>query len=144
MVCVRDREFLVRFQNETAVGCCGHQIQKTCKSYCAGLIRGTTAELWKNVPFGSSPFHVSVLPFENEILTIGIPVGDEGANLRRIFSEKSFTPREEEIALKMLKGCTNREIALKLAISYATLKTHINNIYRKLGDDRVLLQRAKK
>jgi LuxR family maltose regulon positive regulatory protein len=44
-----------------------------------------------------------------------------------------LTPREVEV-LSLLRGPMNvREIALKLNISYATAKRHINNIYGKLG-----------
>ena len=44
----------------------------------------------------------------------------------------SLTEREVEVLFEISKGCTNKEIAKKLYISLATVKTHILNIYRKL------------
>lgn len=45
----------------------------------------------------------------------------------------SLTKREKEITLLLLQGLTNRETAATLSISENTLKTHIRNIYRKVG-----------
>lgn len=45
----------------------------------------------------------------------------------------SLTPREKEIAEQLLQGATNKKTAASLLISENTLKTHIRNIYRKIG-----------
>lgn len=44
----------------------------------------------------------------------------------------SITSREQEILHLLVTGLTNREIALQLAISESTVKTHLGNIYTKL------------
>lgn len=44
-----------------------------------------------------------------------------------------WTRRELEILALIAAGCTNDEIAAELVIALSTVKTHINNIYRKLG-----------
>jgi NarL family two-component system response regulator LiaR len=44
----------------------------------------------------------------------------------------SLTSREKELAKLIIKGMTNAEIAKKLNISPATVKTHVSNILRKL------------
>jgi RNA polymerase sigma factor (sigma-70 family) len=43
-----------------------------------------------------------------------------------------LTEREKEILALVASGYTNKEIAEKLSISTHTIKTHSNNIYRKL------------
>lgn len=54
--------------------------------------------------------------------------------------EHEVSAREKEIIALLLKGLSNREIAEKLFISPNTVKTHIKNIYAKLGvSNRVLL-----
>ncbi|GAB4412682.1 MAG: hypothetical protein OHK0039_18870 [Bacteroidia bacterium] len=41
-----------------------------------------------------------------------------------------LSPREQEVLQLILAGLSNKEIADKLFISPATVKTHINNIYK--------------
>jgi DNA-binding NarL/FixJ family response regulator len=44
-----------------------------------------------------------------------------------------LTPREHEVLTWVAAGATNRETAARLLISEATVKTHLLNIYAKLG-----------
>jgi DNA-binding NarL/FixJ family response regulator len=48
-------------------------------------------------------------------------------------SDELWTPRELEVLALIAQGCTNEEIAACLVVALSTVKTHINNIYRKLG-----------
>ncbi|HVO24757.1 MAG TPA: response regulator transcription factor [Candidatus Margulisiibacteriota bacterium] len=51
-----------------------------------------------------------------------------------------LTPREREIIRQVALGLRNAEVATKLFISEQTVKTHLNNIFQKLGiRDRVEL-----
>lgn len=45
----------------------------------------------------------------------------------------SLSPREQEILQALADGQTGREIAANLGITHNTLRTHENNIRRKLG-----------
>jgi len=47
----------------------------------------------------------------------------------------SLTPREREVLTLMAQGMSNGEIASALFISEHTVKNHVSNIYRKLGDN---------
>ena len=44
-----------------------------------------------------------------------------------------LTTRELDIVLEMTKGATDREIAHKIYVSMATVKSHIRSIFRKIG-----------
>ncbi len=46
-----------------------------------------------------------------------------------------ITGREREIILKVVQGKSNADIARELVLSIATVKTHLHNIYAKLGVD---------
>lgn len=46
---------------------------------------------------------------------------------------ESLSDREIEVLVLIDQGLTNREIADKLTVALSTVKTHINNIYGKLG-----------
>jgi two-component system, NarL family, response regulator DevR len=45
----------------------------------------------------------------------------------------SLTPREREVLKLMAEGCSSREIAERLGISYATVRSHIRSFDGKLG-----------
>jgi DNA-binding NarL/FixJ family response regulator len=46
---------------------------------------------------------------------------------------EDLTPRESEVLEQIVAGKSNKEIATELAISEATVKTHINTLLSKLG-----------
>jgi two-component system NarL family response regulator len=48
-------------------------------------------------------------------------------------AEEALTPREVEIVRQVARGLRNAEVAERLAISEVTVKTHLNNIFQKLG-----------
>jgi DNA-binding CsgD family transcriptional regulator len=50
-------------------------------------------------------------------------------------TEWGITGREREIIRMVLEGKSNADIAGELFISLATVKTHLHNIYRKIGVD---------
>lgn len=47
-----------------------------------------------------------------------------------------LSSRESEVLRELANGLTNREIAARLFVSENTIKTHVNNIYAKLGVNR--------
>ena len=50
-----------------------------------------------------------------------------------IFTQYNISPREQEVVRLVLEGRSNQEIGEKLFISLSTVKTHVSNIYLKLG-----------
>lgn len=44
-----------------------------------------------------------------------------------------LTPREAEVLALVAQGLSNREIAGRLVVSEATVKTHINHVFAKIG-----------
>lgn len=45
----------------------------------------------------------------------------------------SLTPRETDVFSMLVKGMTIKSAAEKLGVTYATVNTHMNAVYRKLG-----------
>jgi ATP/maltotriose-dependent transcriptional regulator MalT len=54
---------------------------------------------------------------------------------QEFLSKYGITERERELILKVMQGKSNADIADELVISLATVKTHLHNIYQKLGVD---------
>jgi DNA-binding NarL/FixJ family response regulator len=52
-------------------------------------------------------------------------------NARESATEKNLSNKEREVVISVSQGLTNREIASRLYISEQTVKTHINNIFKK-------------
>jgi DNA-binding NarL/FixJ family response regulator len=46
---------------------------------------------------------------------------------------EQMTPREHQVAMLVVRGLTNKEIARQLGITEGTVKLHVHNILRKLG-----------
>jgi two-component system, NarL family, nitrate/nitrite response regulator NarL len=47
---------------------------------------------------------------------------------------KILSPREVQIALLISRGLSNKDIARELGLSLGTIKIHVHNIFRKLGE----------
>ena len=54
-------------------------------------------------------------------------------SLRSQFAARGLTPRQQEIASRVLWGMSNKRIAGELDLTEQTVKDHINAIFRKLG-----------
>jgi DNA-binding CsgD family transcriptional regulator len=65
------------------------------------------------------------------MLTFALQHRQEAA--RNLETWQSLTPREKEITALACLGDTNKEIADRLVVSPATVKTHLRNAKRKFG-----------
>ncbi len=61
-----------------------------------------------------------------------IPVGVESSPEER-GRALGLSGREVEIAVLIARGLTDKEIAAELCISAGTVRTHVYNLYRKVG-----------
>ncbi len=68
----------------------------------------------------------------NVFLLFRVFRSNEQSNRNTYDPLKGLTPREKELASLIVEGKSNKEIATAQYISVSTVKTHINNIYRKL------------
>lgn len=86
------------------------------RAFVGGGADGTPAP--GSVPLGS-----------REVSAEGAPV--DAAALRAGFPE--LTPREREVLAAIASGASNAEIAASFFISIATVKSHVNALFAKLG-----------
>ena len=55
------------------------------------------------------------------------------ADAASIFGRPTLSPREKQVLGLVVLGCSNGEIAAKLQVTEATVKTHLTSSFRKLG-----------
>lgn len=69
--------------------------------------------------------------------TVLVPDIPQRINFESLLADKNLSPRELEIANYIKQNLTNSEMVDRLVISESTLKTHLNNLYRKVPELKV-------
>lgn len=87
---------------------------------------------------GKGVFRVSVVPLggkprEGGKLVRLKPAVEPMAKMNWLLQEKGLTGREMEISVLLKDGIHTQEVADRLFISVHTLRTHLKNIYEKMG-----------
>jgi len=141
-VCIKDPGKRVLMQNEYCRQLCGDQSGKVCDEGCMALYAGDRNQQWKD--WGSrvyrnslihGSFHdVTLLCSSEHIITFLQPLREKYAQALEYFRGKGLTRRETEIISLTVQGIKNTDICKQLSISKATLRTHLNNVYRKFRD----------
>lgn len=91
------------------------------------LLRNTPSPQYSKRDLGAlAEFH-----FLAAQLLSNLPIGDAPSRLAARFP--TLTPRELEIALAICEGMSNKTAARYAGMSPATVKTHLQNIFRKCG-----------
>jgi DNA-binding NarL/FixJ family response regulator len=67
--------------------------------------------------------------FASHLPAAGKSASDDGTDPRL----RSLTPRELEVLRLIAEGASNSEIAAELVVSETTVKTHVGNVFAKLG-----------
>ncbi|WP_328519732.1 response regulator transcription factor [Kribbella sp. NBC_00359] len=67
-----------------------------------------------------------------DVYTTHVPDRPDGTGARSRAAVGQLTPREQEVLLAVAAGLSNTEIAEKLVVSEATVKTHVGSILTKL------------
>ena len=92
------------------------------------LSAGAAGALMKNAA------NADLLKAIHDIATGGHPVSD---SVRQLLSEdppaRELTDKQRKILLSIVRGLTNREIALEFDISPNVVKGHLNAIFTKIG-----------
>ncbi|MEN8107260.1 MAG: LuxR C-terminal-related transcriptional regulator [Pseudomonadota bacterium] len=141
-VCIKDSGKRVLMQNDYCHEVCGNQLGKLCEQGCMALYASDQGRQWqgwgthvyRNSRINDSFHDVTLLCSAERIITFLQPLGDRYAMALDYFRGKGLTRRETEVITLTVQGVTNPDICQRLSISKATLKTHLNNIYRKFRD----------
>ncbi len=139
-LCVTTLDHTVEFQNGLCKKICGDQIGLHCKKGCRlrmkkGAFTGALAEgalLLKNVYADDHRVDAVVVNDGSKITTLLYEKGARIEGLLKLLAPFGLSRAETEVMKRALEGHANSEIARMLFVSRATLKTHFNNIYKKI------------
>ncbi len=142
-VCIKDLEQKVLYQNDLSLHMCGQQMGQACEKACKKLCEemqecsaiSQGMRLFKCTEIEGVKVDITIINDGERISTFFYPLDnqqDQQQKQEAYFAERGLTKSEIRIMQMVLQGMINSEIAEKLFISKATLKTHLNNAYKKL------------
>lgn len=143
-ICIKNQVKTVISQNEICKQCCGDMLGKVCdfgcmKDYQTNQPRSFSdgMTLMKNAENNLGKSDMVVINDGETITTIIYPKLNQAENINLDLKELencNLTKSENYILELILSGKRNKEISKILFISEATLKTHLNNIYKKIPE----------
>jgi DNA-binding CsgD family transcriptional regulator len=141
-VCVKDTERRVLVQNNLCRYVCGDRSGRICDEGCMALYAAERGQQWRDWGprvYRNSLIHdtfhdVTLLCSTRRIISFLQPLRDKYAMALEYFRDKGLTRREIDVMALTIQGVRNRDICDRLAISRSTLRTHLNNVYRKFRD----------
>lgn len=142
-LCIKNLDKQVIFQNTNCINTCGLMVgvkcEKTCMQMyksveeCAAVSEGM--KLFKGAEVDGHRVDALIVNDGEQITTLLYPLDEDQDKFKKqeaFFQERGLTKSELRIMQMVMQGMTNAVISEKLFISKATLKTHLNNIYKKL------------
>lgn len=144
-ICHKNEAGQVLFQNEACRLVCGNQCGNVCVDNCMSLYKAVNPQAregthqFRSTEIAGKNYDILMINTGEVITTILFELTGKKKRDLEFISQFNLTVRESEIVNLILDGKTNKEISSALFISLKTVKTHINNILKKVPD--YLLQR---
>ncbi|MCG8555231.1 MAG: helix-turn-helix transcriptional regulator [Proteobacteria bacterium] len=102
----------------------------------------TGAQYFRSQEIGGELFDIVFINNGDCLVSVLVPLQTRHTSQLDYFATFGLTKRELEVVDLVIKGKTNSEIARTLCISKATLKTHLNRVYRKIPGNMVVAWRS--
>lgn len=141
-VCLKDAGRRVLAQNVACLRICGERGGQVCADGCMRELavdpdqhwqeRGCT--VYRNREINGEDYDIALIATDGGLLTFLQPLAARYRRSLARLAGRGLTRREQEVAGLLLRGWSNARICETLAVSRATLRTHLNRIYAKLGE----------
>lgn len=139
-ICIKDMNQIVKFQNKKCKHYCGNLLDEKCEKGCMDkYLRRPNEQSFeegivfkKNIKTNKDPMDALILNDGESITTLLIENKTRIKKQLELFKAYRLTKSEMNIIEKILTGLSNQDIASELFLSKSTLKTHMNNIYKKI------------
>ena len=140
--CVKDMERAIIFQNAVCIDICGQRKSKVCNIGCMKLYKNDQTQQWKengscvykNSYVHRQFFDITVLVSDDSLITFLQPLKVNHEQALAFYEDKGLSQKELKVITRVIQNHSNETICKLLSISKATLKTHLNNIYRKVRE----------
>lgn len=138
-LCIKDKEKRVIFQDQKCTHSCGDMQGQICNKGCMESYAALPGiSLIKNSQVNDGTVDAVVINDREQLTTLLYyhqeKNNDDDKLMKARLISFGLTNGELAIFLRVLKGARNADIQKEFFISKATLKTHLNNIYKKLPD----------
>lgn len=144
--CVKDMNREVSFQNDLCLNKCGNMVGKVCTKGCmSSYFPLPGMSIIKNSIIDNNIVDAVVINNGQTLTTLlyAAEEREEGTLERTKLSAFGLSKSEIVIFMKVLEGKSNNQIIKELFISKSTIKTHLNNIYKKLPERYQLLKNCR-
>lgn len=135
----------VRYQNDACIAICGDWQGERCAGRCMRLLPDVPscptllhgAHVRQTAEMEGEAMDVVLVndPAGDLLVTLLMPVGHRGERIRADVASYGLSRQETEVIVAVANGQSRAEICRRLCVSKPTLKTHLNNAYRKLPPD---------
>jgi len=140
--CIKDKSKQVLYQNDVCTGICGFLQNQTCAIGCMELYENDDTQQWKengscvykNTYVHEQFYDVTVLVSDAQLITFLQPLKVNHQQAIAFYQNKGLSEKELKVITHVIQNFSNEAIYQSLNISKATLKTHLNNIYRKVRE----------
>lgn len=144
--CVKDMNREVSFQNNLCLEKCGNMLGKICTKGCmSSYFPLPGMSIIKNSIIDNQIVDAVVINNGQSLTTLLYAAEEkEEATLEKTkLSAFDLSKSEIVIFMKVLEGKSNNQIIKELFISKSTIKTHLNNIYKKLPENYQVLKNCR-
>lgn len=137
--CIKNAEREVLFQNGLCLKTCGDMAGQVCTKGCMSIYSPVSGMTLIKNSFVDNHTVDAVVINDGKTLTTILYLNEKSEDEREKENAHllSFGLSKSELAIfvKVLEGKKNAQIIKELFISKATLKTHLNNVYKKLPEN---------
>lgn len=137
-VCKKTQAGQVISQNEKCISICGNRQGQTCSDNCMHVHKSRNprqtpgTNRYEYISINGKEYDILMLDDGNLLTTLLLELTEKTSVNQKFFGQFNLTKREKEIVDLLLRKKTNKSISDELCISPATLKTHINHIFKKV------------
>jgi len=132
-VCKKMDDGRVVYQSEPSIRLCDHRVGDSCPGcrFAHSSDNGDRVERHR-VHEKNAVYSRVQIRADSSVTTILVPETEWSIDIDSLVQTAHLSKRELEIVELIRQSRSNGEIILQLVISESTLKSHLNNIYRKV------------